>query len=70
MDWSLEVQIKRLRLLKLKKVIFIKKIGINLLICTPGRLLDHLENTKGFIYRNLMCLIIDEADAILKIGFE
>jgi ATP-dependent RNA helicase DDX18/HAS1 len=44
--------------------------GVNLLICTPGRLLDHLENTRGFVYRNLMCLIIDEADAILKIGFE
>eukprot|EP00963_Diacronema_lutheri_P012456 scaffold1758_cov333-Pavlova_lutheri.AAC.16 len=44
--------------------------GINLLIATPGRLLDHLQNTKGFVYRNLLCLIIDEADRILEIGFE
>ena len=44
--------------------------GINLLIATPGRLLDHLQNTKGFMYRNLLCLIIDEADRILEIGFE
>ena len=43
--------------------------GINLLICTPGRLLDHLHNSK-FIYHNLLSLVIDEADAILKIGFE
>lgn len=43
--------------------------GVNLLICTPGRLLDHLQNSK-FIYHNLFSLIIDEADAILKIGFE
>ena len=46
------------------------KKGINLLVATPGRLLDHLENTNGFIFHNLQMLIIDEADAILKIGFE
>ncbi|GAA0167202.1 RNA helicase [Lithospermum erythrorhizon] len=44
--------------------------GVNLLIGTPGRLLDHLQNTKGFIYRNLKCLIIDEADRILEANFE
>lgn len=46
------------------------KQGVNLLVATPGRLLDHLENTKGFVFHNLQMLIIDEADAILKIGFE
>ena len=46
------------------------KKGINLLVATPGRLLDHLENTDGFVFHNLKLLIIDEADAILKIGFE
>ncbi|CAG8491733.1 9706_t:CDS:2 [Acaulospora morrowiae] len=44
--------------------------GVNLLIATPGRLLDHLQNTKGFIYKNLKALIIDEADRILEVGFE
>ena len=44
--------------------------GINLLISTPGRLLDHLKNTEGFFTDNLSLLIIDEADAILKNGFE
>ena len=39
-------------------------------MATPGRLLDHLENTKGFVFHNLQMLIIDEGDAILKIGFE
>lgn len=43
---------------------------MNLLVATPGRLLDHLQNTKGFIFHNLISLVIDEADAILKIGFE
>ncbi|XP_059441270.1 DEAD-box ATP-dependent RNA helicase 27-like [Corylus avellana] len=44
--------------------------GVNLLVATPGRLLDHLQNTKGFIYKNLKCLIIDEADRILEANFE
>jgi ATP-dependent RNA helicase DDX18/HAS1 len=44
--------------------------GVNLLVSTPGRLLDHLMNTKGFVYRNLCALVIDEADRILEQGFE
>lgn len=44
--------------------------GINILVATPGRLLDHLQNTKDFLYKNLQCMIIDEADRILDVGFE
>lgn len=44
--------------------------GINILVATPGRLLDHLQNTPNFLYKNLQCLVIDEADRILDIGFE
>ena len=44
--------------------------GVNLIIATPGRLLDHLQNTKGFIYKNIKALVIDEADRILEVGFE
>jgi len=43
--------------------------GVNLLIATPGRLLDHLQNTP-FVFKNLKSLVIDEADRILEIGFE
>lgn len=45
-------------------------IGVNILVATPGRLLDHLQNTVDFLYKNLQCLVIDEADRILDIGFE
>lgn len=45
-------------------------IGINIVVATPGRLLDHLQNSPDFLYKNLQCLIIDEADRILDIGFE
>jgi len=44
--------------------------GVNLLVATPGRLLDHLQNTAGFLFRNLACLVVDEADRILEVGFE
>nr|XP_056717140.1 ATP-dependent RNA helicase DDX18 [Euleptes europaea] len=44
--------------------------GINIIVATPGRLLDHMQNTPGFMYKNLQCLIIDEADRILEVGFE
>ncbi|KAK9380338.1 DEAD-domain-containing protein [Kockiozyma suomiensis] len=44
--------------------------GVNMLIATPGRLLDHLQNTPGFVFRNCKALVIDEADRILEIGFE
>lgn len=42
--------------------------GTNLLVSTPGRLLDHLQNTKGFVYRNLACLVRAPANATSDIG--
>mmetsp|Transcript_53074 Transcript_53074/g.128802 ORF Transcript_53074/g.128802 Transcript_53074/m.128802 type:complete len:602 (-) Transcript_53074:56-1861(-) len=44
--------------------------GVNIVIATPGRLLDHLRNSPGFVTRNLLCFCMDEADRILEIGFE
>lgn len=44
--------------------------GVNIVVATPGRLLDHLQNTERFNFSNLKCLVIDEADKILDIGFE
>ncbi|EAU39452.1 ATP-dependent RNA helicase DDX18 [Aspergillus terreus NIH2624] len=44
--------------------------GVNLLIATPGRLLDHLQNTQGFVYKNCKVLVLDEADRCLDVGFE
>jgi ATP-dependent RNA helicase DDX47/RRP3 len=42
----------------------------HVIICTPGRILHHLENTKGFSLSGLKYLIIDEADKILAMDFE
>ncbi|XP_021570399.1 probable ATP-dependent RNA helicase DDX47 isoform X2 [Carlito syrichta] len=42
----------------------------HIVIATPGRLIDHLENTKGFNLRALKYLVMDEADRILNMDFE
>jgi len=42
----------------------------HVLVATPGRLVDHLENTKGFNLRYLKYLVMDEADRILNMDFE
>lgn len=42
----------------------------HIIIATPGRLVDHLENTKGFNLRSLKFLVMDEADRILNMDFE
>ncbi|XP_072967753.1 DEAD-box ATP-dependent RNA helicase 48-like [Typha angustifolia] len=42
-----------------------------ILVATPGRLLDHIENKSGFSVRlmGLKLLILDEADHLLDLGF-
>lgn len=42
-----------------------------ILIATPGRLKDHIENTAGFATRlmGLKVLVLDEADHLLDMGF-
>uniref|UniRef100_A0A5S6QLL3 RNA helicase n=1 Tax=Trichuris muris TaxID=70415 RepID=A0A5S6QLL3_TRIMR len=42
----------------------------HVIVATPGRLVDHLENTKGFALRSLKFLVMDEADRILDMDFE
>ena len=41
---------------------------IDVLVCTPGRLLDHLNHTPGFTLRNLQFLVLDEADVLTMEG--
>ncbi|XP_060626974.2 probable ATP-dependent RNA helicase DDX10 [Anolis sagrei] len=43
--------------------------NINILICTPGRLLQHMDETSYFYASELQMLILDEADRILDMGF-
>lgn len=44
--------------------------GVDILICTPGRLVEHIEHTTGFLLNNLRWLVIDEADQLLNQNFQ
>lgn len=54
---------------KLSKEKKLLENGTNVLIATPGRLLDHLNNGT-FATNKLRFLVIDEVDKILDTGFE
>ncbi|XP_040040752.2 putative ATP-dependent RNA helicase DDX10 [Gasterosteus aculeatus] len=41
----------------------------NIVICTPGRLLQHMDQTATFHASDLHMLVLDEADRILDMGF-
>lgn len=41
----------------------------HVIVATPGRLVDHLENTRGFGLRKLRYLVMDEADRLLNMDF-
>lgn len=43
---------------------------MNILICTPGRLLQHLDETAMFEGNNLKCLVMDEVDRLMDMGFK
>jgi ATP-dependent RNA helicase DDX10/DBP4 len=43
---------------------------MNILVCTPGRMLQHLDQTATFEVDNLQILVLDEADRILDMGFQ
>ncbi|KAK1351912.1 DEAD-box ATP-dependent RNA helicase 10 [Heracleum sosnowskyi] len=45
-------------------------INSSLQVATPGRLVDHLSNTKGFSLRTVKYLVLDEADRLLNEDFE
>ncbi|KAK4617776.1 ATP-dependent RNA helicase DBP4 [Fulvia fulva] len=43
---------------------------MNIVVCTPGRILQHLSQTAAFNVDNLRMLVLDEADRILDMGFQ
>jgi len=44
------------------------KLGVEVLIATPGRLLDHIE-AKNCVLNQVEYVVLDEADRMLDIGF-
>lgn len=55
----------------LRPIAYLRLSSLQILVATPGRLLDHIENKSGFSVRlmGLKLLILDEADHLLDLGF-
>ncbi|KAF3482169.1 ATP-dependent RNA helicase DBP4 [Arthroderma uncinatum] len=43
---------------------------MNILVCTPGRMLQHMDQTAAFETDNIQMLVLDEADRIMDMGFQ
>ncbi|CAD6589513.1 MAG: ATP-dependent RNA helicase dbp7 [Alectoria sarmentosa] len=44
--------------------------GLNILVATPGRLVDHLDNTEVLDVGMVRWLVLDEGDRLMELGFE
>ncbi|KAI4130836.1 MAG: hypothetical protein LQ338_001513 [Usnochroma carphineum] len=44
--------------------------GLNILVATPGRLVDHLDNTEVLDVSQVRWLVLDEGDRLVELGFE
>lgn len=44
--------------------------GVNILVATPGRLVDHLNNTEVLDVSKVRWLVLDEGDRLMELGFE
>ncbi|KAL8959381.1 MAG: hypothetical protein Q9193_003751, partial [Seirophora villosa] len=44
--------------------------GVNILVATPGRLVDHLDNTEALDVSGVKWLVLDEGDRLVELGFE
>ena len=45
-------------------------IAVDILVATPGRLVDHLDDTPGFTLEHLQFLVVDEADRLLSQSYQ
>ncbi|KAH9411378.1 DEAD/DEAH box helicase [Ordospora pajunii] len=46
-----------------------KVCGVNILVCTPGRLIQHLQENTHMSTGNVQILVLDEADKMIEMGF-
>lgn len=74
-DWdnfSMTSIFQSLRTEKSMKEGFVKRYTskADILICTPGRLVDHLRSTPGFNLDHVKWLVVDEADRLLNESYQ
>nr|XP_043628694.1 DEAD-box ATP-dependent RNA helicase 1 [Erigeron canadensis] len=46
------------------------KSAVDILVATPGRLMDHINSTKGFTLEHLRFLVVDETDRLLRESYQ
>ncbi|KAK9268056.1 hypothetical protein L1049_010495 [Liquidambar formosana] len=44
--------------------------SVDILVATPGRLMDHINTTKGFTLEHLCYLVVDETDRLLREAYQ
>ncbi|KAF8397035.1 hypothetical protein HHK36_018673 [Tetracentron sinense] len=44
--------------------------SVDILVATPGRLMDHINSTKGFTLEHLLYLVVDETDRLLREAYQ
>ncbi|KAF3660239.1 DEAD-box ATP-dependent RNA helicase 1 [Capsicum annuum] len=44
--------------------------AVDILVATPGRLMDHINNTDGFTLEHLCYLVVDETDRLLREAYQ
>ncbi|KAJ9548745.1 hypothetical protein OSB04_021288 [Centaurea solstitialis] len=44
--------------------------AVDILVATPGRLMDHINNTKGFTLEHLHFLVVDVTDRLLREAYQ
>ena len=44
--------------------------GVHIVVGSPGRLLDHISHTESWQLKHCFCVVLDEADRLLDMGFE
>ena len=44
--------------------------GVHIVVGSPGRLLDHIAHTESWRLSQCFCVVLDEADRLLDMGFE
>ncbi|KAI4189202.1 MAG: hypothetical protein L6R41_001645 [Letrouitia leprolyta] len=43
---------------------------VDILVCTPGRLIEHLQHTRGFVLDHVQWFVVDEADRLLDESYQ
>ncbi|CAL5430654.1 unnamed protein product [Camellia sinensis] len=44
--------------------------SVDILVATPGRLMDHINSTKGFTLEHLCYLVVEETDRLLREAYQ